>query len=97
MADFSLPQRLDFDNLVSVRTEGERHIDAQETPVFDLAQLENASSAAVALLVAWFRYAHVRGKVAQFTHVPPGIMNIIELTELTDVLPLEAGVRGARL
>ena len=92
---YSLPERVDFDNLMTIRLEGERYVDTAEQPVFDLGGLGNSSSAAVALLVAWFRYAHDRGKVVQFIHVPTGIMNIIEVTELTDILPLEADVSAA--
>ena len=90
MAAFFLPEHVDFENLSLIREQGERYIDGEDQPLFDLSQLGNASSAAVALLIAWFRYAHVRGKVAQIVHVPTGIMNIIEVTELTEVLPLEA-------
>jgi len=89
MAAFALPDHVDFENLVELRADGERYIDETDGPVFDLASLGNASSAAVAALVAWFRYAHVHGKVVQFVHVPAGIMNIIEVTELSEVLPLE--------
>ena len=89
MAAFVLPDHVDFENLAALRADGERYIDETGEPVFDLASLRNASSAAVAALVAWFRYAHVHGKVVQFVHVPTGIMNIIEVTELSDMLPLE--------
>lgn len=74
---------------MTVRGYGERHIEACEQPVFDLSGLANSSSAAVALLVAWFRYAHVRGKVVTFEQVPMELMNIIEVTELSEVLPVQ--------
>lgn len=84
-----LPDVVDFDNLVAVRSDGEAYIDATEIPLFDLARLTSASSVVVALLVAWFRYGHARGKVVTFTHVPPEVMNIIEVSELDEVLPVE--------
>ena len=62
---------------------------------FDLAGLENASSAAVALLIAWFRYGHAHGKVVRFLRVPAAIMNIIEVSNLAEVLPI-AGARRRR-
>ena len=95
MSDFQLPDHVDFDSLMTVRTAGEAHIDAQSQPVFDLQSLTEASSAAVALLVAWFRYAHVHGKVVKFIHVPAGVMNIIEVTELDEMLPVDAAPVGA--
>jgi ABC-type transporter Mla MlaB component len=89
VSDFLLPDHIDFDNLMTVRKAGEEHIDANPQPVFSLQGITDASSAAVALLVAWFRYAHVRGKVAAFVHVPASIMNIIEVTELDEMLQID--------
>jgi ABC-type transporter Mla MlaB component len=87
---FEFPDHVNFDNLMSVREAGEQYIDGAAQPVFDLSGLANASSAAAAVMVAWFRYAHVHGKVVQFDHVPTGLMNIIEVTELADVLPVKS-------
>jgi ABC-type transporter Mla MlaB component len=80
---------VDFDNLVEIRAAGERHIDASSEPVFDLSGLKQSSSVAVALLVAWFRYAHVHGKVVTFVGVPTELMNIIEVSDLEEVLPVQ--------
>ena len=88
MSQFKLPRRVDFENLMALRLAGERHIDAQAEPEFDLSELQEANSAGVALLVAWFRYAHVHGKVVAFQGVPNPLMNIIEVSELAAVLPL---------
>ena len=63
--------------------------------VVDLAELAGASSAVVALLIAWFRYGHAHGKVVRFLHVPTSIMNIIEVSELAEVLPISAQNREA--
>jgi ABC-type transporter Mla MlaB component len=89
MTAYVLPEEVDFDDLVDLRTAGDQYIDATDEPVFDLGRLESSSSAVVAALVAWFRYAHGRGKVVKFVGVPKGIMNIIEVTELSEVLPVE--------
>ena len=89
VAGFQLPDHVDFENLMAIRAEGERYIDGTDEPQFDLSGLADSSSAAAALLVAWFRYAHARGKVAEFENVPPGLMNIMEVTELSEILPLK--------
>jgi ABC-type transporter Mla MlaB component len=89
VAPFELPERVDFENMVAVRSAGERHIEDVTEPSFDLSGLKESNSVAVAVLVAWFRYAHARGKVVEFTHAPAELMNIIEVTELSDVLPVE--------
>ncbi len=85
---FELPAVVDFPNLVEVREAGNAHIDGAETAEFDLSGLTEANSAVVALLIAWFRYAHGHGKVVRFLRVPVAIMNIIEVSDLTDVLPI---------
>ena len=85
-----LPPHVSFDNLVEQRRAGETYIDTTESPVFDLHQLAGASSAVMALMVAWYRYAHAHGKVLSFVNVPEGVMNIVEVSELTDLLPIEA-------
>jgi len=95
VAGYELPVVVNFDNLVEQRGAGEAYIDGSEQAVFDLGRLSGASSAVVALMVAWFRYAHAHGKVLSFVNVPEGVMNIVEVSELTDLLPIEAAVTGA--
>ena len=90
MTSHALPAIVNFDNLARIRAEGEAFIDATDAPVFDLGRLSGGSSAVVALMVAWFRYAHARGKVISFVNVPEGVMNIVEVSELTDFLPIES-------
>jgi ABC-type transporter Mla MlaB component len=95
---YELPAEVNFDNLVSIREAGKRHIDAAGSAAngatdeaeFDLGGLGDASSAVVALLIAWFRYGHAHGKVVRFLHVPVAIMNIIEVSDLAEVLPIAA-------
>jgi len=89
-ASHELPPIVNFDNLVEQRRAGESCIDGSESAVFDFGRLVVASSAVMALMVAWFRYAHARGKVINFVNVPEGVMNIVEVSELTALLPIEA-------
>ena len=90
MRAYRLPAVVDLDNLMSILAEGETCIDEQHEPVFDLADLKSASFAVLAVLVGWFRYAHGRGKVVRFIHVSPRLMNIVDVAELRDLLPIEA-------
>ena len=95
---FELPAVVNFANLVSIRDAGKQYIDAAgaatgnaaDVVEFDLAGLGEASSAVVALLIAWFRYGHARGKVVRFLRVPAAVMNIIDLSDLSEVLPIAA-------
>ena len=88
-APFRFPASVGFDGLVALRDRGDAHIEAETEPSFDLSGLREARSAAVAVLIAWFRYAHARGKVVRFLSVPPALMNIIEVSGLREVLPIE--------
>lgn len=88
MATFSLPAEVTFANLMAVRRDGEACIDQGDSADIDLSSLTSGNSAVVALLIGWFRYAHTHGKVVRFLHVPVTIMNIIEVSDLDEVLPL---------
>lgn len=79
-----------FDNLVNRREAGEQVIaDAAGEVVFDLGGLEGGNSAAVALLMAWFRAADRQHKTVRFVGVPPELRSILDLSGMTGVLPLE--------
>ena len=80
-----------FGNLVEIRAAGEARIRASRHGVeFDCSGLEEASSVAVALLIAWRRAALQCGKNAAFTGVPSGMRDIAAFSGLGDVLPLTA-------
>ena len=87
---YELPAEVSFANLVQLREQGKAHIDGADSAEFDLSGLNGASSAVVALLIAWFRYGHAHGKVVRFLWVPAAIMNIIEVSNLAEVLPIAA-------
>jgi len=79
-----------FDDLMARREAGERAIaDADAAVVFDLGGLDAGNSAAVALLMAWFRAAERDGKTVRFVRVPQQLRSILELSGMTGVLPLE--------
>ncbi len=89
-ASFRPGGRVTFDNLLRIRQEGEAAIAAAPgEAVVDLSGLENGNSAAVALLMAWLRAARDLDKPIVFTRVPTGIRNIVELSGMNDVLPLQ--------
>jgi ABC-type transporter Mla MlaB component len=76
--------------MVSLRDDGEQFIrDDLESPIFSLTGLEVSNSVAVALLLGWFRRAHRLGKAIVFTDIPADLLNIIEVSGLSEVLPLQ--------
>lgn len=91
---FYLPDKITLDNIADVRALGEKHIFEQKTAegnecTFHLSGLEQFNSLAVALLMAWFRYAHAHGKSIVYVDVPHDLRNIIDVSGLTEVLPIK--------
>jgi ABC-type transporter Mla MlaB component len=87
---FQLPPEITFANVIPLRDDGERFIrDELDSPAFSLAGLKVSNSTAVALLLGWFRRAHRMGKVIVFTDIPEDLLNIIEVSGLSEVLPLQ--------
>jgi phospholipid transport system transporter-binding protein len=78
-----------YDNLVRIRDEGASAMaDTDGRVIMDLSALENGNSAAVALLMAWFRAAQNQDRSILFVAAPTDLVNFVELSGLTDVLPL---------
>ena len=89
LQDDQLSGVIDFDNLTDIRRVGEARIsEVNETLRIDLSGLEQANSATVALLIAWFRAAEAQEKSVVFVEVPPELRNIIAFSGLEQVLPL---------
>lgn len=89
MSPMALPRAVDFDNFRDERARGEAYVDeGGECVEFDLSGLEECNSLAIALLMAWFRYAHARGKSVVYAGAPTGLQDILEVSGLHGVLPL---------
>ena len=91
VAPFELPAAVHFDSLREIRSAGESYVDAQpREAVFDLSPLQESNSAAVALLMAWLRYAYASDKSVVYAHAPGDLLNIIEVVGLSGILPVRA-------
>lgn len=89
--DYRVTGRVRFANLMDIREAGEAAITAGgDDVVVDLSGIENGNSAAVALLIAWYRAAESQDKSIRFVAAPAELENIVELSGLRDVLPLTA-------
>jgi ABC-type transporter Mla MlaB component len=93
-APFQVSGPVTFESFSELRAEGDRYIASVPHPVFNLAEVVEGSSVAVALLMAWFRHAHHIDRTVAFEDVPESLLNIIEVSGLADVLPVSA-VPGA--
>ena len=88
-APFLLPDAVHFDDFSDIRAAGEIYLDEQaDNAVFDLSPLQQCNGAAVALLMAWLRYAHARGKSVVYAGAPADLQNIVEVTGLSGTLPV---------
>ncbi|NIP13612.1 MAG: STAS domain-containing protein [Pseudomonadales bacterium] len=96
MSAFSPPPLVDFGNFASVRSAGEQYLaeSVGERAVVDLTGLESCNSIAVALLMAWFRFAHARGQEVVYAGAPQDLLSIIEISGLMEVLPLSSDAAG---
>jgi phospholipid transport system transporter-binding protein len=75
-----------FATVTELRRDGRRLLRAAGGDVvFDLAGVEPADSAGLALLVDWLSCAHARACQLHYEHVPPTLR---ALAALSDVLPL---------
>jgi ABC-type transporter Mla MlaB component len=87
---FALPRSVDFQGFDGTRCAGEAHVDEQtDEALFDLSTLEEYNSAAVALLMAWLRYAHAQGKSVVYAGAPAELLNLIDVGGLSGTLPVQ--------
>lgn len=88
-ADYRLDGAVSFETMAEIRAQGEAAIaEAGERAVVDLSGLKHGNSVTVALLMAWLRAAERDGKEVVFIAAPVELVNIIELSGMTSVLPL---------
>ncbi len=56
--------------------------------VFDLAQVDDADSSAVAVMLGWLRVAARSRSTLKFAHIPAGVRSLAELYGVAELLPL---------
>ena len=79
---------LDVTSVAHYRSAGVRLIDEVATPVIDLANARVVGSAAIALLIAWQRYAEKCGKQISFTNPPDNLMDIARACGVDQIITL---------
>jgi len=81
---------LTFESVVFVEKEGFGVIDeGGEKITLDLSHVQVCSSAAVALLLSWLRYANKRQKALLFSGVPASLMAMIQTAELESIITVQ--------
>lgn len=80
---------LNVETVPHLRAAGKQLIKTTQEPLFDLQDVTQCDSAALALLTAWTRDAKKMGKKARFVHLPLQMMAIAKLSALEGILCLE--------
>lgn len=78
---------LDFTTVVSLREEGDKQIQRHQGElVIDLTEVESVNTAAMALLLSWFRTAKQAGIDLKYQNVPASLTAIAEMSDLDSLL-----------
>ena len=56
--------------------------------VFDLGQVDDADSSAVAVMLGWMGVASLSRASLKFAHIPAGVRSLAELYGVAELLPL---------
>nr|WP_242470660.1 STAS domain-containing protein [Thiocystis violacea] len=83
--DFTTVMRLAAEGDALFKASAERGLVALEV---DLSAVEQANSAALALLLEWLEMARSRGLRLTYRHLPASLERIAAFSNLTDLLPL---------
>lgn len=87
---FRLSGDVDFETVPELWEESLQVFPAAATVEVDLASVGVADSSAVALLLAWTRWARARQQSIRFVRVPETMLAIARLSDLEELLPLDA-------
>lgn len=79
--------RLTMDSIGASFNESMQPLDGKDWTI-DLAQVEEADSAAVSLLLAWLRNAQRHEAKLNFINVPDNLHSLADLYGVADALPL---------
>lgn len=82
---------LSFESVVRVEKEGMLAIDeVAGSLIFDLAAVSNCSSAALALVLSWVRYAKQQGKQLIFRGIPGHLQALLAGSHVDELIVIES-------
>ena len=81
-----LEKTLEFTNVEALLNEGYRLLSVTDNLTFDLSGVQQADSAGLALLIAWWRFAKKHGVKIHFTHLPDTLKALMAVTNVNAVL-----------
>jgi len=81
---------LDYASVGPLETASRALLAAAPEAVVDLAGVERANSAALALLLEWLDQAQRANRRLRFAGIPRSVLEIAEVSNVTRLLPVEA-------
>jgi phospholipid transport system transporter-binding protein len=79
---------INFANVVKLRRLGEAAMDKITELSFDFSAVHQCDSSALALLIAWQRYAKKNLKIIHFLQVPASLVAFAKVCNVQDILAL---------
>lgn len=85
---FHLSESIDFENVVTIRHKGERHMQEHPSVTFDFSAVKYCDSSALALLVAWKRFSKQHQIKMTFANIPLSLKAYAEVCNVRAILTL---------
>lgn len=63
-------------------------VSAGQTPVFDLAGVDEVDSSGLAVLFGWMRAAEAQGETLRIDNPPVNLVSLAQVYDVSDLLPL---------
>jgi phospholipid transport system transporter-binding protein len=84
---FELLGSVDFETVPQLWEQSMAQFLPHERLQVDLSGVSHAGSAALALLLAWLRWARRRGKTLELEGLPAKLRSLVELSDLEELIP----------
>ena len=85
---YGIVGELSFESVPSIEREGFKSIDESDEHLeFDFSEVTLCSSASLALILSWMRFATKQGKSLIFKGFPPQLAGQIRSAQLKDIIP----------
>ncbi|MCD6048009.1 MAG: hypothetical protein K0S08_1656 [Gammaproteobacteria bacterium] len=80
---------LSFFTVLAIREQAMRYLTNTSQPAFDFSGVAKADSAAVALMIEWWRAASLTKKTITFEALTPSLTSLIRVSNLQEVFGLK--------
>ncbi|MEH6624868.1 MAG: STAS domain-containing protein [Motiliproteus sp.] len=83
---------INYKTVVSLRDQGEKNLEqVEESCFFDFSAVNSVNTSALSLLLCWYRKAKKLGVKLDFVALPPNLIAIAEMSDLSSVIESSSG------